>query len=196
MISSTKHIACILASGASSRFGQANKLLSAHKQQPLIAHSIANVSAAGFGRVFTIVPAQDKQLQRVCEDGGAELIFNSDPQNGQSHSLILAARKALELNAESMLIALGDMPMVSAQHFIDLQKNLTEDNLVVSSDGESYFGSPVLFSAVFFQQLLQLSGDQGAKKLIRVANNSTSVCVSNDQLVDIDTQKTLQQLSC
>jgi len=191
MNSSTKHIACILASGASVRFGQANKLLSAFKGRPLITHSIENVHAAGFDRVFCIVPERDTQLQKVCIAGGAELLLNTEPQRGQSQSLVLAAKQALKLKVSSMLIALGDMPLVSPQHFINLRSSMAEDDLVISSDGELYYGSPVLFGTSFFQQLLDLRGDQGAKALIRSLSNSTSVCVSSKQLLDVDTRQEL-----
>lgn len=192
MNSSTQHIACILASGASVRFGQANKLLSAFQGKPLITHTIANVRAAGFDCVFCVVPEQNTQLQKVCVAEAAELILNCEPQRGQSHSLVLAAEKALQMNASSMLIALGDMPWVNPQHFINLRSKLAADDLVVSSDGELYCGPPVLFGVSFFQQLLDLKGDQGAKAIIRGLRNSSSVHISSKQLLDVDMPEDLK----
>jgi len=101
-------------------------------------------------------------------------------------------------DCDAVLVCLGDMPHVTAaviDQLIDAFKANPDKSIVIPvSDGRR--GNPVLFGKVFFDTLLTLEGDTGAKYLLKqYPDEILEVAVEGDGiLLDYDTQKELDTL--
>jgi len=109
-------------------------------------------------------------------------------------SLALAAKHALHVRADSLLICLADMPLVPESHFKALSERmagLPAQDILVSSDGIRRT-PPAAFGVGHFEKLRAASQDVGARGLL-----SRGECVPCDAsyLADIDDAETLQRLS-
>ena len=49
--------------------------------------------------------------------------------------------------------------------------------------------APILFPSIYFNDLEQLKGDKGAKKIIKKNSNNLEIVNGYDLLIDIDTKK-------
>ena len=182
-----RDIACILAGGVSARFGPSNKLLELIDGDPIIHHVISSVKAAGYQHIAAIV-SNDSEL-RSAMGHDIHLIDNRHPSLGQSFSLSLAARYALKVHAQSLLIVLGDMPFVTPQHIKRLKASLEGYDAVISSNGE-VLSPPLLVTPSVLPEFKRLSGDEGAKRLLGGLRLST-VITDASELRDIDYPKDL-----
>lgn len=188
------NIACILASGLSRRFGKYNKLLALINDTPMIAHVAKTVCTADFDRVFALVD-NSVQLHSVLDKFTLELIINQQPEKGQSQAIKIAANKAIEVNARSLTIVLGDMPFISTDLLNGLLQNSQHYDAVVSDNGQ-HTSPPALLSSQHFPQLQQLCGDQGALKLLNSIDKVKRLQVPPELLNDIDTPQRLAELTC
>lgn len=182
--------AVVLAGGASRRMGAVNKLLSPVGGQPMLRHVLAAVSASRVDDVV-VVTGFDAEGVRTCLDG-FDVRFAHNPRfaDGLSTSL-RAGVLAVPDTAAGVVIVLGDMPHL---------KSATIDALVrrfLDSDGAAVCvpvhrgrrGNPVLWPRACFADILSLSGDTGARRLIDTYRERVSeVAVDDDGVhVDIDT---------
>ncbi len=90
-----------------------------------------------------------------------------------------------------MVVALADMPRVTATHIWHLLEAADgPDAVVASSDGISP-KPPAIFGRNRFDALLALEGDQGARDMVRGGKH---VVTTPAELIDVDTPEELERL--
>jgi len=100
-------------------------------------------------------------------------------------------QRAKDDGAAAVLIALADMPRVTAAHvYRMLDAADSADAVVASSDGEKP-SPPALFGRGRFDFLLTLDGDAGARDLVKAGRH---VVTAPAELIDIDTPEDLERL--
>jgi molybdenum cofactor cytidylyltransferase len=173
--------ALILAAGGSSRMGAGrHKLLLPLGDRPVLAHTIEATLAS---QARPIVVVLGHQVAQVRDQISAHLdhpdvfsIENTDYLQGMSTSL-RAGIQAL-INRENkagsaahslagVLIVLGDQPLMTARILDTLiaSKHTTGKRILIPFyNGER--GNPVLFDASLFPELLEITGDGGARSVI------------------------------
>lgn len=158
-------VALVLAAGRSSRFS-GDKLLHPLAGKPLAAHVADRLAAMAFSHRLAVCPAGAEDRAALFRSRGFEIIENFDPDEGMGHSLALGARRALELGAEAMIVCLADMPYVTEAHICALLAASVDAAATVSGGTKS---PPAAFGKSFLPQLARLSGDSGARDLLRHA---------------------------
>lgn len=184
MIAPGRTCLVLLAAGLSTRFGAADKLAQPVGGRPLAMHAAETLVTIPFLARIAVV-AGDTSLP------GYRTVLNPHPEAGQSGSLRLGVAAALEIAPDAILVALADMPLVTA----DLIRRLlvTADGpaaIVASHDGQRP-QPPALFGSDHFAALLETSGDQGARDLIRSGN---FVQADPRELIDVDAPADLEAL--
>jgi CTP:molybdopterin cytidylyltransferase MocA len=139
----------ILAAGAGTRFGDQPKLLAELDGRPLLEHAIRAQSAV-------------RTLDRIgVESPDPEPVLCADWREGQAASLRCGA-EALA-GARKVLVTLGDEPLLTPPviaHFLDEPPGTR-----ASYDGRP--GHPVVLGPTELDQIATLTGDRGARGLIR-----------------------------
>ncbi len=124
--------------------------------------------------------------QRLATDVIA--IQNPHPEFGLASSLKLALAQLSDVDA--VIILLGDMPLVQRDTVVALMEAFdpTAGAAMVYPVYEGKRGNPVLIGKRFFDELADLSGDQGARVLIdRYPHMIKEVPVTDrGTLIDID----------
>jgi molybdenum cofactor cytidylyltransferase len=121
-------------------------------------------------------------------------VHNPDFAEGLASS-VKAGIAAVPDHADGAVICLGDMPLISA-HLIDrLIEAFAPDrgNLIAVPVSDNRRGNPVLWSRRFFNELMTLDGDIGARHLInRHSEAVAEVPVQgHGAFLDIDTPQAL-----
>lgn len=169
--------AILLAAGRSRRFGREDKLAMPLAGSPLGLHA---------ARTLARLPLQSRYV--VCAGSfpacaGFVVVQNDHPETGLGRSIALGLSAAREAGADAVLLALADMPFVPLPHFERLlQHHAGAATIAASTDGTTVM-PPALFGSEWFDALLGLSGDVGARSLLRHAK---TVRASPDELLDID----------
>lgn len=177
----------LLAAGRSQRFGKADKLMAPYLGQPLGMHVVVALEAVPFRERIAVV--SDTALDLAgC---GYRIVANDDPAAGLGRSLRLGVRAALEEGAQSVLIALADMPKVTATHIYRLLDRAEgPEAIVASSDGVDP-RPPALFGCAHLDALLTAQGDMGARELVKRGHH---VVTNPAELTDVDTPDDLNRL--
>jgi molybdenum cofactor cytidylyltransferase len=189
LISHPNITAVLLAAGRGTRFG-GNKLEAMLGDAMLGLHAARTLAAMDFGALFAVHDPAHTKLATALRAEGFTLIDNDAPDAGLSHSLALATAAALATDADAMLICLADMPFVTTDHLRTLI-GVGGNRVVASATGDARM-PPALFPRAFWPTLATLSGDAGARTILRGA---ITVQAAPDMLADIDTRADLNRSS-
>jgi molybdenum cofactor cytidylyltransferase len=177
----------LLAAGRSRRFNDGDKLAEPFLDKPLAFHVVTALEKIPF--LARIAVVSDTALDFAAL--GYEVVHNPDPSLGQAQSLCYGVEAARTLGADAVLVALADMPRVTAAHIYRMFEAADGPAAVVASSNGVHPTPPALFGRDRFDALLALEGDEGARALILGGKH---VVTSPAELVDVDTQEDLAEL--
>ncbi len=180
----------VLAAGRSSRMQGENKLLADLHGQPLLAHTLDAIGAAGLP-ALVVVGNMAAEMRAVVGDRAA-IVEAPDFTEGLSRSL-RAGISAAPADWRAAIICLGDMPQVTPAVLTALAAAAREPQAIVVPTVDGKRGNPVLWPRAHFPRLAALEGDVGGKALLaELADHVTEVEVGTDAiLADIDTPEAL-----
>ena len=156
----------ILAAGSSSRLGKPKQNL-VYKSQTLLQRAITTAAASVCKPVIVVLGANEEVIKPTIENDTINIIHNPDWQEGMASSIRLGinALQKIEPKAGSVILTLCDQPFVDTALLDELVKKKSAKGIVASGYNDT-IGAPVLFDAVYFDELLLLKGQEGAKKLL------------------------------
>jgi molybdenum cofactor cytidylyltransferase len=188
--------AVVLAAGRSSRMGAA-KQLALIDGEPMLRRTVEAVIASGLSPVVVVTGHEAEHVGAALKGLSVTLVRNPDYALGLSTSL-KAGLEALPADIDGALIALGDMPRVTAEDIAALASAFdpAEGRGIVVPVHEGKRGNPVLWAEAFFPEMKALSGDTGAKAVI-AANPEAVFEVERGPgvLMDVDTPADLEALN-
>ena len=156
--------AIVLAAGSATRMGQ-NKLLLEVGDRPLVRHVVEAASEGGCHCVLAVYA--DGAVQRAIGDA-ATGVYNPDAATGQSSSL-KAGLQAMPEEIAGALVMLGDQPLVGARTVSMLLRAWRREGArpaVAAAYGERRdWRPPVLIDRSLWAEVMQLQGDEGARRL-------------------------------
>ena len=187
--------AIILAAGRSTRMGGPNKLLAELDGKKLVRIATEQALASKASEVVVVTGHQAELVEKAL--AGLKVRFVRNPEfAGGLASSVKAGIAAVPDNADGAVICLGDMPLISADLIDRLVEAFAPDrgNLIVVPVADGRRGNPVLWSRRFFNELMTLDGDIGARHLIaKHAEAVAEVPVEGQSaFLDIDTPQALE----
>lgn len=156
-------VGLLLAAGSATRFGS-DKLQHALPHGVAIAVQAARHLRSEVRRVVAVVRPDSRDLASSLSAEGCEVVVCENAAEGMGASLACAARAAGK--ADAYLVALGDMPFVRRSSIAAVRDALENGAPLAAPYFRARRGHPVGISGSFFQDLLALKGDEGAKQLL------------------------------
>jgi molybdenum cofactor cytidylyltransferase len=175
-----------------------NKLLEEIGGRPVIAR-VADTALASAARPIVVVTGfEAERVAEALRGLDVACVHNPDFVAGLSSSL-RAGLAALPADCDGALILLGDMPFVEAgdlEALIDTFAAKDRNSICVPAR-HGRWGNPVLWGAAYFPEMMRLSGDAGAKRLLEVhRDHVTEVeAVSDGIFADVDLPSDLARLN-
>ncbi|MFZ0766945.1 MAG: molybdopterin-binding/glycosyltransferase family 2 protein, partial [Bradyrhizobium sp.] len=191
-----RHVsAVVLAAGRSTRMGGPNKLLAELDGQKLVRIVTEHALASKARDVIVVTGHQAELIEKALAGLKVTFVRNPDFAKGLASS-VKAGVSAVPRQADGAVICLGDMPMISSDLIDRLIDAFAPDrgNLIAVPVSDGRRGNPVLWSRRFFNELMVLDGDVGARHLIAKHNEVVAeVPVEGDgAFLDIDTPQALE----
>lgn len=155
----------LLAGGASTRFGAA-KLLHRIDGGPTLGEVSARHLLEGVGNVLAVVRDGDDELAACLRNAGCAILVTGRSRDGMGASI--AAGVDAARGGDGWVVALADMPRIPAQVSRAIAHALAGGALIaapVLPGGER--GHPVGFSARLVDELVALTGDEGARAVVQ-----------------------------
>lgn len=145
----------LLAAGRSERFGS-NKLLADFQGKPLWHWAAEAAENAGFEKLFLVCNPDSLLEPRK----GWRRVINHDAGRGMGNSIAKGMNTCR--HCSSAVVALADMPFVTAEH---LQALIESECIAFTEYGTEGMGCPAAFPQSAFSKLRRLDGDRGASAL-------------------------------
>lgn len=185
----------ILAGGSSSRLGRPKQLLRLG-DRPVLAHTLANALASSLDGVIVVLGHAAETIRAQIDFSPAHVVHNERYAEGQSTSLHMGVA-ALSPEAAAAIFILGDQPLIGPAVLDSLIAAYRETAAPVvqpSYDGQR--GNPVLIARALFPELLTITGDQGARNVIRAhaAEVHAIPIPGTTPTDDLDTEEDYQRL--
>lgn len=173
--------ALILAAGASTRLGHPKQLIQLNGET-LLERAIRMATDAGCKPVVVVLGSSAAAIAAACDLSRATLVINHNWQQGMGSS-VQAGMAAVQTDA--VILMTCDQPAVTSDHLQALMRS----GQTTASGYDSRRGVPAFFPAIRFEELLQISGDQGARQLLA----SALIVDLKGGGLDIDTPEALKQ---
>jgi len=179
----------VLAAGQGARMGQSKQLLPLGGK-PMVWHVAKTACLADFDEVIVITGAYGIAVQQVLQELPLQIIYNEDWGQGQSTS-VKKAVQAITTEAQAVVFLLADQPLIHSALINELIKayHKTAASIIIPRVLNKP-GNPVLFDlGVWRSALLQLSGDEGARQIIKQQREAIHyIELLDDQIfLDVDT---------
>lgn len=179
----------ILAAGASTRMGSPKQLLP-YQDNTLLQHSINVALADSFTPVIVVVGAKILDILPVINNYHITIVENREWQEGLGSSVRIGISTLMDQTPliENAILMLCDQPFVTAELLRQLvETKAATHKKIVACTYKNTAGVPVLFDKSFFSELLQLKGQDGAKKLLIQHSAEVATVPFPEGAIDIDT---------
>lgn len=180
----------ILAAGNSSRLGQPKQLLK-YKGRTLLQIAIDAADHCEAVAKILVLGANAEEIQNKIELKSVILTINQYWELGMSKSLEVVINKLLKEKPfiDQILVLLSDQPYISSSLLKEIiVTQASSGKGIVACKYEDTLGVPVLFDKKYFEELIDLSGQKGAKKLIYEHNDDLATVFFPEGKIDIDTK--------
>ena len=187
----------LLAAGTSRRFGGDNKLLIEIDGTPLVRRVAERLLASRVAGVIVVTGFDAERIGEALSGLDIQFAENPDFADGLASSLRRGVA-ALPEAATGAMIVLADMPGLTptlADRLLEAFAQAGGTRIVYPVDARARQGNPVIWPARYFARLQQLSGDAGAKQLIRqYADETQGVPIDDEAMLrDIDAPGDLER---
>lgn len=193
-------VGLILAAGQSSRFG-GMKQLARVGGEPLLLRVVKAALASALDRTILVLGFGAGEIIRELGDElthpALSVVTNMEWQEGMATSLRAGMARAMCPSLDSIMIILGDLPLLNSR-MIDLVLKAYR----ISGKGiclpvrDGRWGHPICLSSRYFDALMLVEGDQGARDIIR--RNWSQVhqfdTRGNECFLDVDTRYDIDKL--
>jgi molybdenum cofactor cytidylyltransferase len=188
----------LLAAGGSMRMGRPKQLLRIAGQSMLRRAACAAVES-GCTPAVVVLGAQAEEVRGELTGLPVTIAVNSSWQRGLGSSIRCGMQALLrnrtELSSRAVVLLLGDQPLVTA----DVIRRLTAAYVncgkpICVSAFRGTFGPPVVVDSRYFDLLLALPDDQGAKAVWAGRPDEVHLEPCPEAAIDIDTPADYQRL--
>jgi molybdenum cofactor cytidylyltransferase len=179
----------ILAAGPSSRLGQPKQLLE-FQGTTLIRRIIQSAVDAVNTPVVVILGANCSLIKNQLNHLPVHIVFNPDWPEGIASSIRkgLMALLYYSPDTEAALFAVCDQPYITPDLFLEMiSAGDKTQKPIVACRYNSILGTPVLFKKVYFEMLLALKDNEGARKIIQTHPESVEAVPFPLGIYDVDT---------
>ena len=183
----------IPAAGASTRLGQVKQLV-LFKRDSLISNAVNTAYSVAPREIIVVTGAHSKVVRNAVQHPSVRWINNPLWSTGLGGSVAVGSA-AISPESTGLMILLCDQWCINSQ---DIEKlvntwHSAPERIVVAQANGRYM-PPVIFPSIFFTDLQELKGDQGARSLFKTHLDLISAVPMKNAAFDLDTPAHLELL--
>lgn len=185
--------AIVLAAGASSRLGEPKQLVR-WRGDTLIAHAVRNAKAVCGARVVVVTGAHRDAVERETAALGVTSAYNPRWEEGLATSLHVGIEVLPAACSAALLLTCDQprVPLASLEAIAERWRGNRER--AVASGYAGTTGVPAIIPSRLFAALRSLTGDRGARTLLRAEGERLEVVPVPEAALDVDDAAALAAL--
>ncbi|MGC1514949.1 MAG: nucleotidyltransferase family protein [Maribacter sp.] len=193
------HIAAlIMAAGASRRMNGIKQVLP-WKESNFLLETLKTVTRTKATKIEIILGANADNIMDTCrlKESKVPISINPNWSQGLGNSIAFGTDMLLKNTnkPDGILICLADQPLLTTSYLNLLIDTFSSDrSKIVATKYGFKAGVPAVFPNLFFKELRQLQGDQGAKEMMQRNSNRMTILDAQHQVTDIDTLPEYERL--
>jgi CTP:molybdopterin cytidylyltransferase MocA len=181
--------AVVLAAGASRRLGSPKQLV-AVDGVPLVRQA-ALAALASSDAVAVVVGAHASRVARALDGLDVFVLWNDAWREGMASSIRAGAAWARARRLGALIVMVADQPRITARHLERLRIAHGRTRGIAASRYAGALGVPAIFPREHFASLLALTGDRGARMLVR--SDARAFVDWQGGALDVDTPRQLSR---
>ncbi len=184
----------ILAAGSSSRMGKAKQNL-LYQGQTLLQIAVSTALKCNCEAVAVVLGSNADKIKPTLLNMPIHVFLNEDWKEGMGTSISFGLKELDKRypNLENALFLLADQPLTDTTAINNLIIKRGEGKIIASSYNDT-LGPPVLFNKAYFNDLLAMKGNEGAKKVIAKYPDAVTSIPFETGAFDIDTPEDYERL--
>ena len=194
---STNIVIVLLAAGKSSRFGSPKQLLK-WKESNLLQHALETAKGSLATHITLVLGSNYDLITENIDANSVEVIRNVSWEKGLGSSIAFGVKSVMKINpkVDGVLVMLGDQPLINSEYLNKIIASFYSNRkqIIASTYDNNKQGVPALFDACYFNELIELNDDQGAKRLIKKHSTNVKTIKCDIQNLDIDTLEDYESL--
>lgn len=183
--------AVVLAAGASVRLGRPKALVVCGERGETLVRRACRVA---LGAAAHVIVVSRPGLDLGVADLSVTVVENPDAATGMASSIRVGIATLAERDVEVALVLAVDQPLVETTDLQALLAALASETPMVAAAYEDTVGIPAAFRREVFASLLELTGDHGARYLLRRDGHGVARVAMAHAAVDIDTPADVRAL--
>jgi molybdenum cofactor cytidylyltransferase len=188
----------LLAAGRSGRLGTPKQIL-VYEGKTLLRHSVEAALGTGMQPVLVVIGANHRIIEKELNaEAGIRIVVNKGWEEGMASSIRCGVEAAMQMERglDGLIIMVCDQPFVRTELLQTLFQTQQETDMpVVASSYRDNPGVPALFHKSFFNKLLSLKGDTGARKIMKDQAGLVQLVDFPEGETDIDTLNDFKELT-
>ena len=183
----------IPAAGASTRLGQVKQLV-LFKRDSLISNAVNTAYSVAPREIIVVTGAHSKVVRNAVQHPSVRWINNPLWSTGLGGSVAVGSA-AISPESTGLMILLCDQWCINTQDIeklVNTWQSAPERIVVAQANGR--YMPPVIFPSIFFTDLQELKGDQGARSLFKTHLDLISAVPMKNAAFDLDTPAHLELL--
>ncbi|SFC45251.1 molybdenum cofactor cytidylyltransferase [Algibacter lectus] len=185
-------VTVVLAAGASTRMRSPKQLLN-WGNSTLLEHTLNTVLELNSSEVVVVLGANFEIIQSEIYKYPVTVLNNISWKVGLGKSIAVAVEYIQKLNykVDGVMIVLADQPLIDSRFLGELCNAFNPNNnqIITTSYKNGKRGVPVIFDKYYFEELMLLNDDDGAKTLLETYANSVNSLKPQFENLDIDSKE-------
>ncbi|WP_159020073.1 NTP transferase domain-containing protein [Algibacter sp. L3A6] len=185
-------VTVVLAAGASTRMGSPKQLLN-WGNSTLLEHTLNTVLDLNSSEVVVVLGANFEIIKSEISKYPVAVLNNTSWKVGLGKSIAVAVEYIQKLNykVDGVMIVLADQPLINSRFLGELCNAFSPNNnqIITTSYKNGKRGVPVIFDKHYFEELILLNDDDGAKTLLKTYANSVNSLKPQSENLDIDSKE-------
>ena len=160
--------AILLAAGQSKRLFNQNKLIKNYKGKPLINHAVQSIIKSKIEKLIIVLGFEYlKVKKKINKNKKIKFVINHNYTRGIASSIKCGLKK-ISNKSDGFIIVQADMPEISKNILNKLYKEIkTNKKEIFVPRKNNKIGNPIGFKLSMINQLKKISGNRGAKFIIK-----------------------------
>ncbi len=184
----------IPAAGASERLGQPKQLVQ-YQGVSLLQRAVDTAKSLTPEELIVITGAHENAVRQTIKDPSVNWVHNPYWQDGMGSSIALGAA-AVNRQSDGLLILLCDQWRVQASDLQVLMETWQSDpSRIVTAKAGGQTMPPVIFPSSLFERIERLTGDNGARRVIKEHPELVTPVLMDNAVFDLDTEAHLGYLN-